>query len=787
MKVCIAEKPSVAKEIASILGATSRKDGYFEGNGYQVTWTFGHLCTLKEPQDYLDTLKFWNLNTLPIVPLKFGIKLIQNKGVKEQFDTIKKLVTNCDEVINCGDAGQEGELIQRWVLQHAGCKSPITRLWISSLTEEAIRKGFNNLLPSEQFDSLYWAGSSRAIGDWLLGINATRLYTLKYAPKGMVLSIGRVQTPTLAILVARQKEIEAFVSNKFWELKTVFKGVKFYSENGKISTIEEANSLLESIKDSLFTILSFEQKEATEGVPKLYDLTSLQVECNKKLGLGADETLKIAQTLYERKHITYPRVDTRYLPTDIYPTIEGVLKSLTQYSELVQPLLGKPIRNSKSVFNNTKITDHHAIIPTNINANNLGKPEAEVYDIIAKRFIANFYPDALLSKTSVVGEANKINFKANGKQILDPGWQVVYGKDKSNDDGEDSPNDDEGDQLLPEFKEGENGPHEPLLEEKQTSSPKPYTEATLLRAMETAGKQVDDDEVRELMKENGIGRPSTRANIIQTLYKRQYIRKTRKNITATITGIQLIDTIQNELLKSAELTGKWEKNLRDIESGTYDVRLFMQEMKSMVVDLVREVKYSKDTALIEVESKTKKPQAKTSSTADAICPKCKKGTVIKGKSAFGCSRYKEGCDILIPFVFEGTTLSPKQLSDLIIKGKTGTIKNIKDGKSGHLSIDKEHKIVFSQKEKVALICPKCKTGNMIKGKTAYGCSRFKEDCQFILPFQIGSFTLPDKSLQQLITKSKTTLIKDIKTTKGTLINGRFVLSKEYKIEFNKAN
>lgn len=787
MKVCIAEKPSVAKEIASILGATSRKDGYFEGNGYQVTWTFGHLCTLKEPQDYLDTLKFWNLNTLPIVPLKFGIKLIQNKGVKEQFDTIKKLVNNCEEVINCGDAGQEGELIQRWVLQHAGCKCPITRLWISSLTEEAIRKGFNNLLPSEQFDSLYWAGSSRAIGDWLLGINATRLYTLKYAPKGMVLSIGRVQTPTLAILVARQKEIEAFVSSKFWELKTIFKGVKFSSENGKITSIEEANTLLENIKGALFTILSFEQKEASEGVPKLYDLTSLQVECNKKLGLGADETLKIAQTLYERKLITYPRVDTRYLPTDIYPTIEGILKSMTMYSDLIQPLLGKPIRNSKSVFNNTKITDHHAIIPTNINANNLGKPEAEVYDIIAKRFIANFYPDALLSKTTVVGEANNTNFKANGKQILDPGWQVVYGKDKSNDDGEDTTNDDENDQLLPEFKEGENGPHEPLLEEKQTSAPKPYTEATLLRAMETAGKQVDDDEMRELMKENGIGRPSTRANIIQTLYKRQYIRKTRKNITATITGIQLIDTIQNELLKSAELTGKWEKNLRDIESGTYDVRLFMQEMKSMVIDLVREVKYSKETALIEVESKTKKTPVKNTNVKDAICPKCKKGTVIKGKTAFGCSRYKEGCDILIPFAFEGKQLSSKQLSDLVVKGKTGTIKNLVNGKSGHLSLNKEHKVIFHQKEKEPLICPKCTKGNMIKGKTAYGCSRFKEDCQFIIPFQLGSFTIPDKNLQQLISKSKTTLIKDIKTTEGTLINGKFTLSKEYKIEFHKVS
>ena len=779
MKVCIAEKPSVAKEIASILGANQRKDGYFEGNNYQVTWTFGHLCTLKEPQDYLDNLKFWNLNTLPIIPLKFGIKLIKNKGVKEQFETIKTLVTNCDEVINCGDAGQEGELIQRWVLQHAGCDKPISRLWISSLTEEAIKKGFQNLLPSKDFDKLYWAGSSRAIGDWLLGINATRLYTLKYGAKGLVLSIGRVQTPTLAMIVAKQKEIDSFVSKEFWELKTIYKKVKFSSDKGKIETKEEAKKYIESIKNAPFEIVSFEKKEGKENPSKLYDLTSLQVDCNKKFGLGADETLKIAQTLYERKHITYPRVDTRFLPNDIYPTIEGVMKSMTAYSEFTTPLLKEPIKKPSSVFNDKKITDHHAIIPTNIRPSGLNQQENKVYDLIAKLFLANFSPECIVSKTTVLGKSLDINFKTTGKEIIEPGWQIIYGKDKIEDDEQNKEED--SIQILPTFEKGETGPHKPSIEEKQTSPPKPFTEATLLRSMETAGKQVDDEEMRELMKENGIGRPSTRANIIQTLYRRQYIKKSRKNIIATSTGIQLIDSIQNDILKSAELTGTWEKNLRDIESGTYDVRLFMDEMRTMIKDLVREVKYSKDNSVIKLEEK------KTSKTKvdNNICPKCKKGTIIKGKNAYGCTQHKEGCTFLTPFTYNGKELTEKQLTTLISKGKSPLIKQLNNGLNGYLTYNKDFKIEFLEKEKTILTCPKCEKGNMIKGKNAYGCSKYKESCQFTVQFQLGSYKMTDTQLKQLITKKRTTLIKNIPLKDGTKASGYISFDKELKLVFNR--
>lgn len=782
MKVCIAEKPSVAKEIALILGAKKKHNGYFEGNGYQVTWTFGHLCTLKEPQDYQDNLKFWNLNTLPIVPLKFGIKLIENRGVEEQFNTIKRLVNSCDEIINCGDAGQEGELIQRWVLQLSECNKPISRLWISSLTEEAIRKGFENLQPHSNYDKLFYAGSSRAIGDWLLGINATRLYTLKYGAKGLVLSIGRVQTPTLAMIVDRHKEIDTFVTKPYWELKTLYRNVKFSSVKGKITDEKNANEELALVKDKPFKISSFEKKEGKEGVPKLFDLTSLQVECNKKLSLGADETLKIAQTLYERKHITYPRVDTRYLPNDIYPTIKGILNSLTNYKDLVNPLLEEPIKKPNAVFNDKKITDHHAIIPTNVPPNNLGHQEMAVYDIIVKRFIANFYPECKVSKTTVIGESNNKKFRATGKQILDLGWRVVYGKEKTEED--ENKKEDDNNQVLPDFQEGETGNHEPFLESKQTTPPKPFTEATLLRAMETAGKQVDNEEMRELMKENGIGRPSTRANIIQTLYKRQYIKKNRKTLIATQTGIQLIDTIKNDILKSAELTGSWEKNLRNIEEGTYDVRLFMKEMKTMVMNLVREVKYNKDDTIITLEAKTpKKRSSAVKITTDTLCPKCKKGNIIEGKTAYGCSSYKEGCDFLIPFIFEKKQLSKKQLEPLIVKGKTGLIKDLSENKNGYLTLDKNYKPYFLQKKDTVLNCPKCNKGTLLKGKSAYGCSKYKHGCTFTIPFTLGSLTLKESHIKQLTSKSKTTLIKNIKLKSGDTTEGYLNLNKDFKIAF----
>lgn len=787
MKVCIAEKPSVAKEIALILGAKHRKDGFFEGNGYQVTWTFGHLCTLKEPHDYHDSLKFWNLRTLPIIPTKFGIKLIKNKGVKEQFGTIKKLVTEAEEVINCGDAGQEGELIQRWVLQNAGYKKPMKRLWISSLTEEAIREGFNHLKNSEDYDRLYWAGSSRAIGDWLLGINATRLYTLKYGQKGSVLSIGRVQTPTLAMIVSRHKEIENFTSKKFWELGTIYKGVKFSSEKGKFDEKDQVENLKKSLENTEFKIISFERKEGKEGVPKLFDLTSLQVECNKKLSLGADQTLKIAQTLYERKYITYPRVDTQYLPDDIYPTIKGILSSMKSYQLLIAPLLEHPIKKSKGVFNNKKVTDHHAIIPTNIDASSLAGQEKQVYDIIAKRFIANFYPDCKIAKTTVKGQAVEIKFKATGKEILEPGWRSVYGKEQV---AEEDNKEQEENQLLPSFLEGETGPHKPFIKEKETKPPKPFTEATLLRAMETAGKQVDDEEVRDLMKENGIGRPSTRANIIQTLFRRKYIRQQRKSLEPTITGIQLIDTIQSDLLKSAELTGKWEKNLRDIESGEYEVKNFMTEMKTMVSDLVKQVKFSDQVSKIAVaEELGKKKSIKKTTPDKIICPKCKKGNILKGKAAYGCSEYKAGCSFILPFVFNDKKLTDSQLTSILIKGKSGQIKGIKhagEKKEGHLLLNKELNLEFIPKEKTKLNCPKCKKGIMIKGKQAYGCDRYREGCKVLIPFTYLGKKLSQKQIEDIILKGRSSLIKGFINTSGETLNGRIIINNEFQIQLTKA-
>ena len=662
MIVCIAEKPSVAQEIAMVLGARQRKDGYFEGNGYQVTWTFGHLCTLKEPNDYAQEWKQWRIETLPMIPPRFGIKLISNKGVEHQFQTIEKLFKAADSIVNCGDAGQEGELIQRWVMQKAGVTCPVSRLWISSLTEDAIREGFNSLRPSADFKNLYEAGLCRAIGDWLLGMNATRLYTLRFAQQRQILSIGRVQTPTLAIIVNRQKEIENFKPEQYWELKTTYRDTVFAAVSGKYTSKEKADEALLKIQGKDFVITGVEIKKGTEASPQLYDLTSLQVDCNKKYGFSADETLKLIQTLYEKKLTTYPRVDTTFLSDDIYPKVPGIMKGLTAYSTLTDPLSGKKLPKSKKVFDNSKVTDHHAIIPTGVVANNMTDAESKVYDLVARRFISVFYPDCKYSTTTVKGDSEGVGFKTSGKEILEEGWRVVYAADKKNA----APAD--GEQVLPHFEEGERGEHTPDVAEKWTTPPKPYTEATLLRAMETAGKFVDNDELRDAMKENGIGRPSTRAAIIETLFKRNYIKKERKALFATATGVQLIDTIQDELLKSPELTGLWEKKLREIEKGEYDSATFINELKQMTMQVVKNgcsVAYrrieSEPTIVDELKaaSAKRKQRAKTQKkpaaekkaepkiTDEMIgkpCPKCGKGVVIKGRTAYGCSEWKSGCD-----------------------------------------------------------------------------------------------------------------------------------------------
>lgn len=689
MKVCIAEKPSVAREIARILRANNRKEGYFEGNGYQVTWTFGHLCTLKNPDDYTPNWKSWRLNSLPMIPPRFGIKLIDNDGVKKQFETIKKLFSDCEEVINCGDAGIEGELIQRWVMTKADCKKPLKRLWISSMTDEAIKEGFEKLKDGKDFDRLYAAGNARAIGDWLLGMNASRLYTLKYADGKGVLSIGRVQTPTLALIVRRYEEIQNFVSKPFWEIKTNYRNVIFSSTNGKFETVEEAERIIEEIKTNLFEIVSFEQKKGNESPPRLFDLTSLQVECNKKFSFTADETLKYIQSLYEKKMVTYPRVDTTFLPSDVYPKIEGILKNMEPYANFTAPLLGKAIKKSKKVFDDTKITDHHAIIPTGIKPSGLIQEEKKLYDLIARRFIASFYPDCLVSNTIVLGEVCTHEFKATGKVILSDGWRVLFPKKEIE---KDTDSDTEEEQIMPKFEKGEKGEHFPDLFAKQTQPPKMHTEATLLRAMETAGKQVEDEELRELMKENGIGRPSTRANIIETLFKRKFISREKKNLIPTQTGILLIQTIQNELLKSAELTGIWEKKLLQIEKGEYSPKFFLDEMKEMVSQLVMEVKCENEKIIIinqdiipenKNPEKTKSTEPKKPAVKNGLpkvetpiviaCPKCKKGTMLKGKTAFGCSEYKSGCTFKVMFDYYGKTLTQKQIYSLIQKRKTTKI------------------------------------------------------------------------------------------------------------------
>jgi DNA topoisomerase-3 len=682
MKVCIAEKPSVAKDIANVIGANQRKDGYYEGNGYQVTWTFGHFCTLKEPHDYTERWKSWRLEDLPMIPSSFGIKLIDNPGAVRQFGVIENLIQAAEEVINCGDAGQEGELIQRWVLLKAKCAVPVKRLWISSLTEQAIREGFDKLKDSALYNNLYAAGSARAIGDWLLGMNATRLFTKKFGQGKVVLSIGRVQTPTLALIVQRQKEIDAFVSEEYWELKTIYRETEFTATIDRMRSAEKANKGLAYLLQHDFEITSFEKKEAKEGNPRLFDLTSLQVEANKKYGYSAEDTLKHIQNLYEKKFVTYPRVDTTYLSEDLHPKIEGIMRELTYYAQYTASILEKPIPKSKTVFDDKKVTDHHAIIPTGVLPNHISQDEKRIYDLIVRRFIAAFYPECKVSNTTVLGKVGQVEFKATGKQILEPGWRAVYANDAS---VKKEAADEE--KVMPNFEVGEIGPHEPRVHQGKTTPPKAYTEATLLRAMETAGRQVEDEEMRELLKDNGIGRPSTRANIIETLFKRRYIEKKKKNIFATQTGMDLIDTIQNELLKSAELTGNWERKLRLIEKGEYEMETFKQELIQMVVDLTQEVKSNRTRAItiaeeviVEKEEKVKKePKPKEPKEEILIetltCPKCKQHLLKKGKTAYGCANF-QACGFKIPFEFLGKKLTDKNVFDLLSKGKTTKIKGL---------------------------------------------------------------------------------------------------------------
>lgn len=702
MIVCIAEKPSVAKDIARILGATTSHNGYMEGNGFQVTWTFGHLCTLKEPNDYTEHWKHWSLSALPMIPPRFGIKLIDDDGIKRQFSVIERLMQAADCIVNCGDAGQEGELIQRWVMQKAQAKCPVKRLWISSMTDEAIREGFNSLKDQSEYQPLYVAGLSRAIGDWLLGMNATRLYTLKYGQNRQVLSIGRVQTPTLALIVNRQKEIDSFEPEPYWVLSTIYRDTLFTATKGKFTTKEEGEQAFATIADKPFEVTGVSKKNGNEAPPRLFDLTSLQVECNRKFSYSAETTLNLIQSLYERKLTTYPRVDTQFLSDDIYPKCAGILTGMRGYEQYIQPLAGKKLPKSKRVFDTSKVTDHHAIIPTGVPASALSDMERNVYDLIARRFIAVFYPDCKFSTTTVLGKVEDVEFKVSGKEILEPGWRTIYAQQPTatqqqistsqpnNPQPSSSEDDDKQDEerTLPTFVKGESGPHTPTLTEKWTTPPKYYTEATLLRAMETAGKFVDDETLRAALKENGIGRPSSRAGIIETLFKRHYIRRERKNLIATATGIELIDIIHEELLKSCELTGIWEKKLRDIEHKKYEAADFINELKQQVTEIVydvlrdnsnRRVTITTDEDLKKAKKKKtaapKKAAAKsaaTSSTASTknaaaspqpatsepsaddniigtTCPVCGKGTIIKGKTAYGCSNWKNGCTYRVAF------------------------------------------------------------------------------------------------------------------------------------------
>ena len=638
MIVCVAEKPSVGAYIANVLGAKQRKDGYFEGNGYQVTWTFGHLCALLDPQEYSQQWKAWSLGSLPMIPPRFSIKVSGDEGVHKQFNVIKNLIEQADEVINCGDAGQEGELIQRWVYQQAGCKCPVKRLWVNSLTEEAIRDGFQQLKDQSEYQHLYEAGLMRAIGDWLLGMNATRAYTIRYA-RGIgkdrqVLSVGRVQTPTLALVVKRQAEIENFVPRTYWELKTNYRDTLFNAqipvEDGEyaITSEEQGRELVDSIKDLPLTITSVEKKKGLEFAPKLYDLTSLQVDCNKKYSFSAERTLELIQSLYEKRVTTYPRVDTTYLSDDLYPKVPNTLNGIKDYYPQIAPLLGAKLPKSKKVFDNSKVTDHHAIIPTGQRPEGLTEEEKKVYDLVALHFIAAFYPECEVSNTTVLAKVGDTDFKVTGREVIKPGWRVVFQDSTDMSEESDKSEDGENAKSLPAFVKGESGPHEPLLKEKTTTPPKYYTEATLLRAMETAGKTVEDEELRDAMKENGIGRPSTRAAIIEKLYQRKYIVKQGKSLRATDVGIDLIHTIISPLLKSAELTGLWEKKLREIERGEYTAQQFLDELKEMTSGVVKEVKTNK---------------------AGMLCPICRQGLIVRGKTRYGCSRWREGCTYAEPF------------------------------------------------------------------------------------------------------------------------------------------
>jgi len=751
LKVCIAEKPSVAREIASVLGATTKRDGYYEGNGYAVTYTFGHLCTLFEPSDYKPYWKSWDLNNLPMLPEKFQVKVSDNDGIKKQFKIVKSLFDKAEVIINCGDAGQEGELIQRWVINKANYKGEVQRLWISSLTTEAIKEGFKNLKPSTDYDNLYYAGFSRSIGDWLLGINATRLYTVKHGGYKQVLSVGRVQTPTLAMLVNRFKEIENFIPQPYWELQTLYRDTLFSYEEGRFLKMEDGEVLAHKVKEHEFEIVSITKKKGTEYAPKLFDLTGLQVYCNTKFGFSADETLKIAQKLYEKKAVTYPRVDTTFLPNDVYPKVKGILSKLTDYSILTAPLLNKKIKKSTKVFNDKKVTDHHAIIPTGMQTH-LQYNEQQVYDIIVKRFIAVFYDDCKVSNTTVIGKAADVNFKTTGKEILSKGWRIVFEKQDASTISSAT-----NDKMLPSFTKGEKGPHEPSFLEKETKPPRNFTEASLLRAMETAGKQVDDDEMRELMKENGIGRPSTRASIIETLFRRKYIERKKKLVVPTETGVSLIDLIDNELLKSAELTGRWEKRLKEIERGEFKAGKFIHNMKKMVYNLVAEVKANQSVKKIT----SNVPEAKTQTISKATtkktttkgkkelvgktCPKCKNGTLIKGGNAYGCSEYKNSCKFIIPFKIHGKKISENQLIRLVDKGSTTNLKGFttESGKvDGLITFDDQFNLKLEPKESAVIAkksdtisCPKCKKGTILKGKTAYGCSEYKTGCDFVFTFQ----------------------------------------------------
>jgi len=837
MKVCLAEKPSVAREIAQVIGADRRMDGYYEGNGYQVTWTFGHFCQLKEPDDYRPEWKRWSLHDLPMIPDQFGIKLMRrDDGVVKQFNTIKRLLDAATEVINCGDAGQEGEVIQRWVIHEAKCRKPVKRLWISSLTEEAIRQGFQNLRDGKEFDSLYQAGRSRAVGDWLLGLNATRLFTLKYTTyqDKQLLSIGRVQTPTLALLVARHHEIANFKPEPYWVLKTQYRDTTFTRINteaeqkeaqdapdeqsrlralGYFVKEDEANKALEAVRPAPLTVTNVEIKKGRESPPRLFDLTALQVQCNNQLGLSAEDTLKIVQALYEKKAVSYPRVDTTFLPDDVYPKIPGILKGIG-YSNLTGPLLEKKIPKTPKVFNNNKVTDHHAIIPTGSGGPG-GGMESSVYDIIVRRFIAAFYPDCEVSNTTVLAEAAGFLFRVRGRQILSPGWRVVYGDpsqqaapkpavpagtgaDKAATGAED--NDDVVSTVLPSFAKGESGPHQPRLESKMTQPPKDYTEASLLRGMETAGRNIDDDELRLAMKENGIGRPSTRAAIIETLFKRNYIRRDKKRLLPTPTGVELIGLIRNPTLKSAELTGQWEKKLRQIERNELPSDQFLDELKGLVREMVQEVKTDRSgravtstsavstaPAAVASPSKTSGQSASANGSKASgppaaaglgTCPACKTGHVLRGKTAFGCARFREGCQFRLPTEILGKKLTDSQVKSLFTKGRTQLIKGFMTGAGekldGALVLDANlnPELVPAAESKPTtatdpgqIPCPVCKLGTMLKGSSAFGCSRFREDCQFRVPFEWGGKKLTDTQLRQLLRRGETGVIKGFLSAK----------------------